>query len=85
MGYSLDLWEVVIRLLKYAIEGLAVGVVAYILPKSQLPFDQILFIALCAAAVFSILDFFVPAASAGARQGVGLGAGFQLMGFPRGF
>ena len=85
MGYSLDLWEVVVRLIKYAIEGLAVGIVAWILPKSQLPFDHILFIALSAAAVFSILDFLAPAVSASTRQGVGLGAGLKLIGFPGAF
>ena len=84
MGYSLDLWEVLIRLLKYAIEGLAVGLVAWLLPKSQLPFDKILFIALTAAAVFSILDLLAPSLSAGSRQGVGLGAGFRLIGFGAG-
>ena len=85
MAYSLDLWEVVVRLVKYAIEGIAVAFVAYILPKSQLPFDHILFIALTAAAVFSILDFFAPAISAGTRQGVGLGAGFKLIGLTGAF
>lgn len=85
MAYSLDMWEVLIRLLKYAIEGIAVGFVAFILPKSQLPFDKILFIALTAAAVFSILDLLAPAISAGTRQGVGLGAGFKLIGLPGAF
>jgi hypothetical protein len=85
MAYSLDVWEAFIRLIKYLLEGLAVAFVAYILPKTQLRFDEILFIALTAAAVFSILDLLAPAYSTGARQGVGLGAGFQLVGFPAGF
>ncbi len=85
MSYSIDLWEAVTRLLKYLLEGLAVGLVAYFLPKSRLQLDEILFIALTAACIFSILDLLAPAASSGARQGVGLGAGFQLVGFPRGF
>jgi len=85
MGYSIDVWEALIRLVKYLLEGLAVGFVAYLLPKTQLKFDEILFIALTAAAIFSILDLLAPAYSTGARQGVGLGAGFQLVGFPGGF
>lgn len=82
MGYSIDFWEAIIRLIKYLLEGLAVAVVAYILPKSKLQFNEILFIALTAAAVFSILDLLAPATSTGVRQGVGLGAGFKLIGFP---
>jgi hypothetical protein len=85
MDYSLDLWEALTRLIKYAFEGLAVAIVAYILPRSKLQPSEILFIALVAACVFSILDLLAPAYSSGARSGVGLGAGFQLVGFPRGF
>ena len=81
MNYSLDLWEVVIKLIKYAFEGLAVAVVAYILPKSKLQPNEILFIALSAAAVFSILDVLAPSYGIGAREGAGLGAGLQLVGF----
>ena len=45
-------------------------------------FNEILMIALTAACVFSIFDLVSPSISAGARQGVGLGAGFRLIGFP---
>ena len=82
MDYSLDLWEALTRLVKYIFEGIAVATVAYVLPKSRLQPSEILFIALSAAAVFSILDLLAPAYTAGARQGVGLGAGFNLVGFP---
>lgn len=82
MDYSLDLWEVLVKLIKYAFEGLAVAAVAYILPKSKLQPNEILFIALSAAAVFSILDVLAPSYGNGARQGVGVGAGFKLVGFP---
>jgi len=81
MEYSFDFWEALTRLIKYAFEGLMVALVAYILPKSKLQTSEILFIALTAACVFSILDLLAPAVSAGARQGVGLGAGFKLVGF----
>lgn len=85
MDYSIDLWEALTRLVKYVFEGLAVAAVAYMLPKSRLASNEILFIALTAAAVFSILDLLAPAVSSGARQGVGLGAGFKLVGFPSAF
>jgi len=82
MEYSFDMWEFLTRLLKYALEGLAVAIVAYILPESKLTFNEITFIALTAAAVFSILDLLAPSFSNSARSGVGLGAGLQLVGFP---
>lgn len=85
MTYSLDVWEALIRLIKYAFEGIAVAAVAYLLPRSRLDPKEILFIALSATAVFSILDLLAPATSTGLRQGVGLGAGFKLVGFPSGF
>lgn len=80
MGYKLDVYDVLTKLLKYALEGLAVAVVAYILPKSKLQPSEILFIALTAAAVLSILDLLAPVMSTSARQGVGFGAGLNLIG-----
>lgn len=84
MEYSIDVWEALIRIVKYAFEGLIVALVAIILPKSKLDWSEIWFIALTAACVFSILDLLAPSVSAGARQGVGLGAGFRMVGFPNG-
>jgi hypothetical protein len=84
MEYSFDIWEAVIRVIKYAFEGLIVALVAFILPKSRLQWSEIWLIALTAAAVFSVLDLLAPSISAGTRQGVGLGTGFRLVGFPGG-
>jgi hypothetical protein len=81
-GYSFDLWEALVRILKYAFEGIIVALVAIILPKSKLQWSEIWMLGLTAACVFSILDLLAPSISAGARQGVGLGAGFNLIGFP---
>ena len=36
-NYTFDLWEALIRLLKYAIEALFVALAAYLLPKQKLP------------------------------------------------
>jgi len=82
MEYSFDMWEAIIRIFKYAFEGLIVALVASILPKNKLDMSEIAFLALTAACVFSILDLLAPSISSGARQGVGLGAGFRLVGFP---
>jgi ABC-type Co2+ transport system permease subunit len=80
--YSLDIWEALIRLLKYAIEAFVVAMAAYFLPQNRLKPNEIWMIALTAAAIFAIFDLVSPSISAGARQGVGLGAGFRLVGFP---
>jgi hypothetical protein len=82
MDYSFDMWEALLRIVKYAFEGLIVALVAIILPKSPLQLSEVWMLGLTAACVFSILDLLAPSISAGARQGVGLGAGFRLIGFP---
>lgn len=83
MEYSLDVWEALVRLMKYLLEGIAVGIVSYLVTKpARGNYNEILVIALTAAAVFAVLDVLAPAMSAGARQGAGMGAGFKLMGFP---
>jgi phosphatidylglycerophosphatase A len=69
------------RLLKYAIEAMVVALAAYILPEHKLRFSEIWMIALTAACLFSIFDIVSPSIAAGTRQGVGLGAGFRLIGF----
>lgn len=38
-----------------------------------------------AAATFSVLDIFIPSVGASARNGAGLGIGFNLVRFPGGF
>lgn len=84
MEYSFDLWEALIRIIKYAFEGLMVSLVAILLPKSKLELSEVFMLGLTSACVFSILDLLAPAVSSGARQGVGLGAGFRMVGFPGG-
>jgi len=74
-----DFNELVKRAIKYLIEGLAVAVVALLIPKKSLNVEEIVIIALTAAAVFSILDVFIPAAGQSSRQGVGLASGIGLM------
>ena len=44
----------------------------------------LLFIALTAAATFSILDTYIPAMGVNARTGAGFGIGANLVGFPGG-
>jgi ABC-type Co2+ transport system permease subunit len=82
MEYTFDYQEMFTRIVKYLIEGLVVGIVASILPEKPLSMDKVVLLGLTAAAMFSILDLVAPSISSSARQGAGLGLGFNLVGFP---
>ena len=72
MTELLDLNELLKRAIKYLIEGLAVAICAMLIPKKALNIEEIIIIALTAAATFSILDVFIPAMGSSARNGSGL-------------
>jgi len=75
-----DFSELIKRAIKYIIEGLAVALVAFLIPRKQMNVEEIVIIALTAAAVFSILDVFIPAAGNSSRVSVGYGAGLGVLG-----
>ncbi len=79
----LDLGELGRRAIKYLVEGVMVAIAAYAIPKRSLNIEEVLLIALTAAATFSILDTYVPAMAVSARSGAGFGIGANLVGFPR--
>jgi ABC-type Co2+ transport system permease subunit len=81
MSNLFDFGELVKRAVKYIVEGLMVAIAAYAIPRHTLKVEEIVIIALTAAATFSVLDVFIPAIGASARQGAGLGVGFNLVGF----
>jgi ABC-type Co2+ transport system permease subunit len=62
-----------------------VAIAAYAIPKRSLNIEEIILIALTAAATFSILDTYVPSMGASARGGAGFGIGANLVRFPGGF
>lgn len=78
-----DFSELIKRAIKYIVEGIMVAIAAYAIPKKQLNVEEIVIIALMAAATFSVLDVFVPSMSSSARGGAGFGIGANLVGFPR--
>lgn len=78
---TFDTNEMFTRLVKYLMEGLVVGIVAYVLPSKTLEISEVLLLALTAASIFAILDLIAPAIGSSARQGVGLGVGFNLVPF----
>ena len=77
--------EFVKRAIKYFIEGVMVAFACFAIPKGKnmLSMDEVALIALSAAAVFSILDTFIPSMAVSARTGAGFGLGANLVGFPR--
>ena len=83
LGNILDIGELVRRIVKYVIEGIMVAIAAYAIPKRSLNLDEIMLVALTAAATFSVLDTYVPSMAVSARSGAGFGMGTNLVGFPR--
>ena len=80
---AFDLQEVVKRAVKYLIEGGAVAVAAYYIPKKRMNIEEIVMIAITAAATFALLDMYAPSIGNAARQGTGFGIGANLSGFPQ--
>lgn len=74
--------DLVTRFVKYALEGLAVAVAAYLLPGKVLKLSEIAMISLVALSTFAILDIYAPSVGASARTGAGFGIGAGLVGFP---
>jgi ABC-type Co2+ transport system permease subunit len=81
MSFTFDTQEMLTRLVKYLTEGLVVAIVAAVLPSKSLSFEEILLLALTAAAVFALLDLVSPSIGSSARAGVGYGVGFNLVPF----
>jgi len=81
---GIDMSDLVMRLVKYLLEGLAVAIAAYVLPGKTMKPTEIGMIALVATATFAILDIYAPSVGASARTGAGFGIGAGLVGFPSG-
>jgi ABC-type Co2+ transport system permease subunit len=75
-----DLAEFTKRIIKYLVQGLIIAIVAFVLPKKSLNIEEILVIALTAAATFAILDVFLPSVATSVKQGIGLAVGSNLGG-----
>jgi len=85
MSGLVNVGELVKRIIKYLVEGLMVAIAAYAIPKRSLNIEEIVLIALTAAATFSILDTYIPSMGVSARSGAGFGIGANLVRFPGGF
>jgi hypothetical protein len=75
---DIDFYEILTRIVKYLFEGIAVGLACFFTAKLNM--DQIIIIAVTAAATFAILDMYTPNVSNAARLGTGFGIGSQFAG-----
>jgi ABC-type Co2+ transport system permease subunit len=81
MSDIFNIAELIRRMIKYLVMGLMVSIAAYAIPKRSLNIEEIVLLALTAAATFSILDTYIPSMGVSARTGTGLGIGLHLAGF----
>ena len=79
---GVDMGDLVTRLIKYLLEGLAVAIAAYVIPGKTMRAGEVAMIALTATATFAILDIYAPSVGSSARTGAGFGIGAGLVGFP---
>jgi hypothetical protein len=75
---DIDFAEILGRVLKYFFEGIAVGLACFFTAKLNI--EQIIIIAVTAAATFAILDMYTPNVANAARLGTGFGVGSQFAG-----
>jgi hypothetical protein len=79
--YSFNLQNLLVKVIKYIIEGLAVAVAAYWIPKTKMDIQDVGIIGLTATAIFAILDMFSPSTGEAVRFGAGFGIGANTVGF----
>jgi hypothetical protein len=79
---GINMGDLLTRVVKYVLEGLAVAIAAFMLPGKVMKLSEIGMIALVAVATFAILDVYAPSIGASARSGSGFGIGAHLVGFP---
>lgn len=79
-NFSVDGKEILVRIIKYILEGAMVSIAVFLIPKEKPSLEEIATIGLVAAATFSLLDLFAPAVSSSARLGVGAALGAGIVG-----
>jgi len=72
--------ELLKRAIKYIVEGIIVALAAFVIPKQSLKVEEVIVIALTAAATLAVLDTFIPSMGVSSRQGAGLAIGTGLAG-----
>ena len=82
---NLDLGEVARRTLRYLIIGVVVAFTLFLMAQRSgktMNYENIVLVSLTAAATMALLDNYLPESSGALRSGIGLGTGFNLVGFP---
>ena len=72
--------ELLKRAIKYIVEGIIVALAAFVIPKQSLKVEEVIVIALTAAATLAVLDTFIPSMGVSGRHGAGLAIGTGLAG-----
>lgn len=72
--------ELVARTIAYAVEGLAVALAAFWIPRKQPNLQEVVMIGLTAATALAVLDILAPAMGQHTRQGAGFGIGASMVG-----
>jgi len=75
----LDIQQIAKNLFKYFLEGVAVALAAYYIPKRKVDIMEVVMIAVTAGLTFLVLDMFSPGVGSGARLGAGLGIGIRAV------
>lgn len=78
---DINIQEMIKRVIRYLIEGGAVAMAAYYIPKKKMELEEIAIIAVTAAAIFAVLDMYAPSIASAARQGTGFGIGAAQVGY----
>ena len=86
IGIETNPREIISKLLKYILEGLAVAIAAYWIPQfssgKRMNNEYVLTIAITAACMLAVLDVFAPTIGRSFRLGSGFGIGSKLVAFP---
>jgi ABC-type thiamin/hydroxymethylpyrimidine transport system permease subunit len=81
---TMNINDLIQRLIKYLVVGLAVAVCAVLIPKKSPAVEEVTALALAAACTMAIVDTFTnPVIAHSLNQGLGFGLGANLVGFPR--
>ena len=78
---NIDLTDVLRRATRYLIEGFAVALAAYYIPAKRINLNEIMVIAITAAAIFAVLDVLSPTIGGYVKTGMGIGIGLGQVGF----
>jgi hypothetical protein len=76
----MDVMEIVMHIVKYLIEGLAVGAAAWVVGRRKLKMEEVVIIAITAAVTLIILDTFSAQVGDSTRFGAGVALGAKIVG-----